>query len=448
MRTTLLLSLVLLSSLSLVVACGGDSDTSGADGGGGSGAGTSAGTGAGEVGGSGAGGVGGSGGTGGSWDGDPTMLPRTDTSSLSFAGAFRLQDGDFGDSTVSYATGVIALNEANGSLFIAGHAQHNAVAEYPLVAPSMATEVEALPVAGPPLQPFVGLLGNPSNGNPEGLDRIDGMFVHDGQLIVNAEEWYDADGGNDDTTLVVRDADALDGVTDGYFELEGAAQAAGYLSAVPFEWQELLGGTLLTGWASNHSIISRYSVGPSLFVVDPGLLTGASSGTEGPVATTRWMSFPYGDGVYLAPDALEAQQGSASPVWNFLSKAMFAFIVPGTRTFMVLGSSGGVQSGIGYKITQDDDNLCGGYCSYAADDNYNYYWLFDVAEIVGADSPSDPQPYDYGELSVPFDDGGDHAIVGGAFDPATGKLYLTLSAAGQVGDYDRPPLVVVYDVMP
>ena len=77
-------------------------------------------------------------------------------------------------------------------------------------------------------------------------------------------------------------------------------------------------------------------------------------------------NFPYGGGNYLSPDALQTSQGSASPIWNFLSEAVYGFIVPGTSTFAVFGSSGGVNSGIGYKLTQDNGNLCEGYCSYAA----------------------------------------------------------------------------------
>ena len=70
-----------------------------------------------------------------------------------------------------------------------------------------------------PIQPFAALLGSSPNGNPEGIDRITGMLLLDGQLIVNAEALYDAAGDNDDTSLLVRDASSLGGVVDGYFEL-------------------------------------------------------------------------------------------------------------------------------------------------------------------------------------------------------------------------------------
>ena len=150
-------------------------------------------------------------------------------------------------------------------------------------------------------------------------------------------------------------------------------------------------------------------------------------------------------GAGTAVGALNTQEGSASPVWNFLSNGVYGFIAPGTRTFVVVGSSGGIDSGIGYKITQDDGRLCGGYCSYAASDNYSYYWLFDLDEILAAGSPSEPRPYAYGRWDVPFGSPG-RVVIGGAFDSAGRVLYVALSNAGQVGTYDRPPLILTFRV--
>lgn len=101
----------------------------------------------------------------------------------------------------------------------------------------------------------------------------------------------------------------------------------------------------------------------------------------------------------------------------------------------------GVESGIGYKITQDDGNVCGGYCAYAADDESNAYWLFDVNDILAAHDVHLPRPYASGSWSLPFDEDGQHPIIGGTFDSATSTLYLALGDAGQVGTYDRPPLL-------
>ena len=364
---------------------------------------------------------------------------------LHYRGAFRLSSDTFGESDVNYAVGTLAFNPANDSLFIAGHAQRNAVAEFAIPSTVGTSEtVTDLPLVESPLQEFVAFLDDAPTGNPDGIDRIDGMYVADGRLIVNAERWYDAGGTARDTTLVL-DADNLDGPVDGYFELDGGVHAGGYMSDVPAEWRDVLGGPLLTGWAANTSIVSRHSVGPSLFTFDSADLSGDAT-VDPAIDTNEHMNFPYAGRRWITPDALEQNTTGASPLWNFLSKARFGFIAPGTSTFVVVGHTGGVESGIGYKITQDNGNLCGGYCAYDADDYSNTYWLFDVNDILAASDTHLPRPYAAGYWSVPFDDGGQHPIIGGTFDPDTATLYLALGNAGQVGTYDRPPLIVVYDV--
>ena len=364
---------------------------------------------------------------------------------LQYQGAFQLSSATFGSSSTNYALGRLAYNPAKHSLFLAGHAVQKSVAEFAIPVPGLGTVVSELPKVDSPIQPFVSILGTSPNGNPESLDRVSGMLWLDGQLIINAEQYYDAAGDNYDTSLLVRDADDLGGAVDGYFELNGRAKAAGYLAAIPAEWQKAFGAEYLTGWSSVNSIISRYSVGPTLWTFDPQDMIGAPTGAQGPVATTPFMNFSYGDGHFLADDALVNQQGSGSPIWNHLSSGVYGFIVPGTRTFAVFGSSGGVDSGVGYKITQDDGTVCGGYCSYVAADNYSYYWLFDVDDILGATNVYDPKPYAYGRWDVPFSDNNPaHVIIGATFDPVGRVLYLALSNAGRLGTYDRPPLILSY----
>jgi hypothetical protein len=375
--------------------------------------------------------------------GTPGLLAIGD---LKYAGAFRLPSDEFGDSSADYAVGTLGYNPRHHSLYIAGHAQQTAIAEFAIPELGHATDVRSLPVVENPLQPFRNLLDAAPSGNPDGIDRITGILWIDGELIVNAENWYDAGGTARDTTLIIRDADQIDGTVDGYFELEGGAHAAGYMGIIPAQWQARLGGAYYLGWASNYSIVSRYSVGPSLYAFDPLDIVNTPAGAQGSIATKMLMDFPHAGSHMMGADALTATQGSAPALWNFLSRATYAFIVPGTRTFAVLGSSGGVDSGIGYKITQDDGTLCGGYCPYQAADRYNYYWLFDLEALLAAPAPYDPRPYAFGRWSVPFDDNGRHSIIGGAFDNEHSMLYLALSGAGQVGTYDRPPAIVAFSV--
>ncbi len=366
---------------------------------------------------------------------------------FSYLGAFRLPGGTYGVSNVNYAIGPLAYNPDHHSIFFAGHDHHHAIAEFAIPELSLSDQLLDLNVADEPLQDFISLLELPAEGNPDALNRVTGMLYLDGQLIVNAENWYDAPGDNKDTTLVATAGnDLANSAIKGYFELDGAARAGGYMAPIPAEWQASFGAAYLTGWSSVYSIISRYSVGPTLFTFDPLEMLAVGTDSNGPVATTPFLNYAYGAGHYLSDEALVNEEGGASALWNYLSNGVYGFIVPGTSTFAVFGSSGGVNSGIGYKITQDNGNLCGGHCAYAADDYYNYYWFFDVREILDAEQPYDVTPYAYGAWSVPFDDNGSHSIIGGTFDEESGVLYLTLSKAGQVGTYDRPPVIVAFQI--
>ena len=315
------------------------------------------------------------------------------------------------------------------------------------------------------------------------------MMCYDDELIVNGEDFYDAAANNYDTTLVVRDSSNLGGTIDGWFEMSGRAHAAGYMGRIPASLQQLFGGAqYYTGWSSVYSITSRYSQGPSLWTFDP--YSSFSGKTEGPVGTTDWMNFPYsgGSSSWLSPTApyyspqfscnnpaipdqclctefdpndpdVCAQCDAnvtaacntagpfppADPVWNAVSKGRYGFFVPNTRTFMVIGHTGGLNSGIGYKALQSNGYVCGGPCPYEPDDYYNYYWLFDANDIVNAANVWDARPYEYGVWDLPFaTNPGSHEIIGGTFDESSGILYVAVANAARVGAYDRPPLMLSY----
>jgi len=263
------------------------------------------------------------------------------------------------------------------------------------------------------------------------------------QLIVNAYEYYDSPGDNWLTTLAVRDADDLAGSSvDGFVAFEGGAgHTSGWLSPVPPAWQAALGGTHVTGQSSGIPIISRTSVGPSAFAFDPGDLMGPGPLPD-PIQTTTLLDYSLSHPLH----ADLSNDSRTNALWTHLSRATYGLVVPGTRTYLALGSSGGHVSGVGYKITQDDGTLCGGYCSYAADDNYAYYWAYDLDDLIavrqGTLASYDVRPYEVGELPVPFPT---REIGGGAFDAASGTLYLTLQRADRAqGTYANPPVVAAY----
>lgn len=367
-----------------------------------------------------------------------------------YAGAFVLPDDDFGESTLNYSQGVIDVS--GDSLFIVGHVHHDAIAEFsiPDLVPSYL--VEDLNIADSPIQSFSRALGGGARlypANPENIDQITGLNVIGEKLLVNAIEYYDAPADNTLTTLLYAQADSLqDSELSDFHALQGAARAAGWISDVPAEWQGVLGAEYLTGFSSGWPIISRLSVGPSLFTMDLQLdqLAGASMVID----TDELLGFSIIDPLHadLSNEFLD------NDLWTHLSAAAHGFIVPGTRTYMTIGSTGGHESGVGYKLMRSDGE-CAGYCSVDPNDNGNAFWLWDLDDMqrvkAGVLAPHEVKPYDHGPWSLPFQTDpvpGFNKIGGAAYDAVTGILYVTILEAHKVGEYGYLPVIVGYSMEP
>jgi hypothetical protein len=370
-------------------------------------------------------------------------LPLFDPAALGFVGAFRLPTGDFGASTVDYAQGPIALGADGVTLFVVGHAHHQAIAEFAIPPLGAGPAPADLPMAEAPRQPFAAILERAGGGNPQGLDRVGGLLLVPGpdgpQLLVNAYVYYDAPGTVTHTTLALRDpADLAGSPVDGPYAFEGGAgHTAGWLAPVPDAYRDALGGDHLTGHASGIPIISRTSVGPSAFAFD----TAAFDGPPGTVPTTRLLDFDLDHPLHADLDA-----DGDNPLWTHLSQATVGVIVPGTRTYLTLGHSGGHRGGVCYKCTQSDGHTCGGYCARDADDTDAYAWAWDLLDLVavrqGRLAPYAVRPYAFGPLELPLL-GPERRIGGGAFDADRGLLYLTaLGADDSQGEYADAPLVL------
>lgn len=377
----------------------------------------------------------------------PESLPRLKIDDLEYQGAFRISANQFGDSEMNFSQGPVEYNPDNHSIFIVGHSHHQAVAEFSIPELSKSLNISELPLVQSPLQIFTRVLGRTADGNPQGLNSIGGMKYfsngNGGELLVNAYEYYDAPGDNTHTSLILRNAsDLSDSAVDGYFIFDGGAgHTSGWISPVPEEWQSLLSGTHITGQSSGIPIIGRTSVGPSAFLFNSATVVGQPL-SAGNISTEKLLDFSLANPLHSDL----SNEGGENNLWTHLSRAVYGLIVPGTSTYLTLGHSGGHQSGVCYKCTQNNGNLCGGYCAPDADDNYLFYWLWDVHDLLavknGTIESHDVLPYDSGEFEAPFDV---TEIGGGAFDETNGMLYLTLQRAdSEQGTYANPPIVVAY----
>ena len=379
----------------------------------------------------------------------PSSQPRLQISALQYSGAFRLPAAEFGSSSLNYSEGPFDYNAANNSVFIVGHAHHQQIAEFRVPAIVNSTNLSSLNISGNPLQTFVNVIGKAPSGNPQDINRIGGMRLIPGangpELVVNGYQYYDAAGTVSHTTLVVRSPGALTTSTVGgfYSFAGGSGHTSGWISPIPAEWRTLLGGNYITGQSSGIPIISRTSVGPSAFAFNSSSLVGTSS-VPNPIPTTKLLDFSLDNP--LASDL--SNDTRTNNLWTHLSRVTYGFIAPGTRTYITIGTSGGHSSGVCYKCTQDNGNVCGGFCSYVASDNHRFYWLWDVNDLVdvkeGRKTSHSVRPYAFGRFDGPFNS----VTIGGAsFDPASGRLYVALSAAdNEQGTYSNPPVIAVYQV--
>lgn len=381
---------------------------------------------------------------------DATQLPRYDITTLSYKGAFRLPNSVFGEARLAWTNGEISIKPNNESFYITG-SNKQTIAEFALPNLLSKSRVMAeIPIIGAPIQNFSEILSRAESGNGQGIDQIVGLAYIGNKLIVNAARYYDGSASNDDTTLIIEDPERLaESSVRGFLKLEGKNRAAGWISPVPNSQIKYFGHDYIAGHASNLPINARNSMGPSAFLISSNGLLDKTSGDY--VESTQILGF--GINNLLSPDPQNVSL--TNNLWTELSTAEYGFIVPGTNTYMTIGTSGGHEKGIGYKITQDNGYQCGGFCSYDYKDNYNYVWLWDVEDLKksfdGQIEPSDIKPYYSGRFEVPFEKSKDgsytqNSIIGATLSPKN-ELYVVLGAADKLqSEYEGVPVVLVFDL--
>jgi hypothetical protein len=376
-------------------------------------------------------------------------LSRYNMGSLQYLGAFRLSNQTYGDARFAWTNGEIAVDPQSQTFFFSG-SNKRSVGEFPL--PELkpgATRVRDLPIVSSAIQDFSNLLGRAQSGNSESIDQIIGLTVLENKLVVNAARYYDGAASNTDTTLIVEEPDALaSSVVRGFMKLEGANHAGGWLSPLPKVYADLFGYDYIAGHASNLPINSRNSMGPSAFLVSSSAILSSQTGET--IPTTKLLDFSINRSLH---EDLQ-NKSLTNDLWTELSMAEYGFVVPGTRTYLTIGSSGGHNSGIGYKITQPDGYECGGFCAYDHRDYYNYFWLWDVNDLIAASNGEilahEIRPYSYGQFNLPFELSEDESYVENRIIGATysaGKLYIVLGGADKLqSEFESVPMVLVYDV--
>lgn len=375
---------------------------------------------------------------------------------LKYKGGFKLSHRE--TSKELYASlrgsmGIFTYDERKGTLFVVGDPRGNNIGEFQFPEIVQSTDVDDFKT-GDIIQNFTNFHNTKRiDTGIENYFRVTGLETVDNSLVVNYINWYDASGRETDTTIFFWDADKLQAsALYGPYQLQGEAKAAGWISPIPEKYHELFEGTHITGSQPYASIISRLSIGPSAHVIN--LRREILYGPTGIAETETLLEFPFqhflrDKKVYPTSKSIESiltNEDLKNKLWTSLSGAAYGVMIPGTRTYLTVGKSAGHESGIGYKITQDTGRQCSGPCPRVASDQYSFYWLWDMVDLLkvklGVEKAYNVRPYDYGVLNVPFET--INGVSGGSIDRKNKRLILSIKDGIQSTRYSRTPAFIVY----
>ncbi len=357
-------------------------------------------------------------------------------SDLVYQGSFRLPQGTFGGSSFAYGGSALAFYSEHSSLFMVGHPWQQMVAE---------VAIPALGDTATVLQPFVDVTEgrmlsvgtNPVSDNPQ----VGGLLPYQGKLIASVFLYYDGTAGQIRSHFVSGLDLSVLGDVAGPFQIGAYNQVVGQNTAgfvdgwmvlVPAAWQAALGGPILAGQCC-LPIISRTSLGPAAFAIDPAQLS----------LTDPLPALPllYYTGQHVLPD----QNGvSLANVTTQMGGAVFP---AGTRSLMFFGRIGLGPYCYGEVPKDCIDPAEGSKGPHMFPYTY-FVWAYDVADLAkvkaGQIQPWDVRPYATWPLVLPEPPVVlDEVIQGVTIDQATNRIFLSQYH----GDGDNP-LILVYGVKP
>lgn len=359
---------------------------------------------------------------------------------LDLIGGYRLSASSIGTSRVAYSAGPIAISQNDRHLYIAGHSKHFSLASFYLPDVTLSKDTNFFPIAKP-ISPFVKIAPERSLSNT--ADRITGIEVLGDELLVTTDEYYDANKDNLEHLVVFSNRYNLEtSKQSGFFTLEGKSHTAGWMSKVPSPLATEINALYLAGSASNLPINGRLSIGPTLFTWFPYYLSSYS----GPTTISTIPIIDYSLASPLHKDSYN--ETGENKIWTEVSEAVYGFFLPQQNYYLVLGSSGGHKSKMGYKIVQNNGRTCAGPCAYDHTDYHNFFWLFETAQIKQAVQsnikPSEIKPIKYGNLDI-YDYR--HKIIGADFNYDSERLYLLVDKVDDTQTrFESLPIILVYKI--
>src|SRR5688572_15587480 len=186
---------------------------------------------------------------------------------LVYQGGFRLPASQSNNDGFGYGGQAIAFNGAARSLFVSSIAGR--IAEVTIPPPALNSDAKALPVAT-----YIQGFADPTEGRIQEIASsgvlISSLLVQDARLYGTASIYYDA-ANEQRFSHFARSLRLSERSFQGWtqvWESRMTGFVAGSLAAVPAEWQQRLGGAMVSGQCC-VPIISRTSLGPAAFAFDP-----------------------------------------------------------------------------------------------------------------------------------------------------------------------------------
>jgi hypothetical protein len=368
----------------------------------------------------------------------------------------------------------MAYNQANDSLFLAGHPYGNLVAEIKIPSIVNSRSIGDLKTAAV-LQGFADVTeghqlqicntADQSRNDCASNDPGNFYVTPDGQTFIGTWRGY-YDAGYQQRSVFTRSSSLSTPSFSGFYAPNPPGNstnrpAAGWILAIPPEWQPSLGGDLASG-ACCYGIISTAGFGPNLYAFSRSALHGASPPDAGNlVAATRLMEFlgasDFGQynctnqsGQYDPSTCTTTYNGKPYVLANFGTFIRAVGWVGGTRTIVFAGFQG-------QGVPCYDGGTCSDPCNSTHGSHVYPYtwqmWFFDANDLVAvrqgakaanavrpyaiwADLPSPwptTLPYPTASVttfagSIPFNDGcvlgSSFGPMAGAFDYANNRLFL------------------------
>lgn len=411
---------------------------------------------------------------------------------IEYEGSFRAPDVA---TYLTYATGIIAFNDKNNSLFMVGSPSRPTSTENNYVAEIKIPDniAKSSNIADLPRATIIQNFADITEGNRLNIltdislqvstgalgARIGGLLVNGDNLIGTVYAVYDASSSATRSHFTTSTNLSLTGDFKGNFfvgekpsVVPQAGYIAGYMTNIPEEWRTQLGGDILTG-QSNISIVSRTSYGPSAFAA-----TAKDILIHTDTNATINNIYPL---VYYAPGYHTLGEWDPTVPSNeniSISDNISGVIFPnGRNTILFIGDHGAQNCyGLGTSNPDEAGNIAGEPCeggiltgdNKCCLDPFNitikgphgypkkaWIWAYKAEDFAAVKNktkaPHQITPYATWELAIPTQtwDGTDAAeirIGGAAYDHVTNRIYVTQILID--GETSRRPIVHVYKINP